>query len=53
MTKKLKFLLESVENIVGIGESAGYQRFFLSNNFSFSGVNPFPHNDAFWHPKNL
>ena len=29
VTKKLKFVLERVENIVGKGENAGYQHFLL------------------------
>ena len=29
VTKKLKFVLERVENIMGEGENAGYQHFLL------------------------
>ena len=29
MTEKLKFVLEKVENVLGIGENAGYQHFLL------------------------
>ena len=32
VTKKLKFVLGSEENIVGKGENAGYQHFLFSQN---------------------
>ena len=32
LTKKFKFVLGRVENIVGKGENAGYQHFLLSHN---------------------
>ena len=61
VTEKSKIVLGRVENIVGKGESAGYQHFLLfpqcfqkasnagSKKFGivWSRVNPFPHNDTF------
>ena len=42
VTEKLKFVLEMVENTVGKGENAGYQRFLLFTQYfqklSFTGL---------------
>ena len=53
--KMMIFVFDKVENIVGKGENAGYQRAFyprllytmFSEGFLPRVINPFPHNDTF------